>query len=63
MAKVVIGDDAHELSDLLQNNLVCHELGHSIGFGDGTAGTSCMSGGDNNQLNLIEIQSINNHYA
>ncbi len=62
MGMIVIADDAHELSDLLQNNLVCHEIGHSIGFGHGTAGDSCMSGGDNNQLSYIEIGLINGHY-
>ena len=62
MGMIVIADNAHELSDLLQNNLVCHEVGHSIGFGHGTAGDSCMSGGENNQLNHIEIGLINGHY-
>ena len=61
-ARIVIADDAHQLSDLLQNNLVCHEVGHSIGFGHGTAGDSCMSGGDNNQLSHIEVGLINNYY-
>ena len=61
-ARIVIADDAHELSDLHQNNIVCHEIGHSIGFGHGTSATSCMSGGDNNQLNAIEIGLINNYY-
>ena len=60
--RIVIGDDSHNLSELHQNNLVCHEIGHSIGFGHGTAGNSCMSNGENNQLNTIEIGLINNHY-
>ena len=59
---IVIADDAHNLSELLKNNLVCHEIGHSIGFGHGTSGTSCMSGADNNQLNTIEVGLINGHY-
>ena len=59
---IVIADDAHNLSELLKNNLVCHEIGHSIGFGHGTSGSSCMSGGDNNQLNTIEVGLINGHY-
>lgn len=62
MGMIVIADDAHELSDLLQNNLVCHEVGHSIGFGHGSAGDSCMSGGENNQLSHIEVGLINGHY-
>lgn len=62
MGRIIIADDAHQLSDLLQNNLVCHEIGHSIGFGHGTSGTSCMSSGDNNLLNTIEIGLINQHY-
>ncbi len=60
--RIVIADDTHNLSDLLQNNLVCHEIRHSIGFGHGTSGTSCMSGGENNQLNTIEVGLINGHY-
>ena len=60
--RIVIADDAHNLSDLHQNNLVCHEIGHSIGFGHGTAGDSYMSGGDNNQLSTIEVGLINDHY-
>ena len=62
VAIIVIADDAHELSDLHQNNLVCHEVGHSIGFGHGTAGNSCMSGGENNQLSHIEVGLINGRY-
>lgn len=61
-AIIVIADDAHELPDLHQNNLVCHEVGHSIGFGHGTAGDSCMSGGENNRLNHIEVGLINSRY-
>lgn len=61
-AMIVIADDADELSDLLQNNLVCHELGHSFGFGHGTAGASCMTGGDNNMLAWWEVQTINSKY-
>ena len=60
---IVIADDAYLMSDLLQNNLVCHELGHSVGFGDGgTAGASCMTGGENNRLAWWEIQTINSKY-
>ena len=59
---IIIADDAHNLSPLLQNNLVCHELGHSIGFGHGITRDSCMSGGDNNALNPREIGLINFKY-
>ena len=60
---IKIADDAVLMSDLLQNNLVCHELGHSVGFRDGgTAGASCMTGGDNNKLAWWEIQKINFKY-
>lgn len=59
---IVIADDAVLMSDLLQNNLVCHELGHSVGFGHGTAGASCMTGGENNRLAWWEIQAINARY-
>ena len=61
-ARITIADDADQMSDLLQNNLVCHELGHSVGFGHGTAGASCMTGGDNNMLAWWEIQTINSKY-
>ena len=43
------------MSSLLQNNLVCHELGHTVGFADGgTLQHSCMDGGDNNMLRPYE---------
>lgn len=62
-ARIRINETAENLSELLQNNLVCHELGHTVGFGDGgTAGASCMTGGDNNQLAWWEIQTINSKY-
>ena len=59
---IIIDEDSYKLSNLLQNNLVCHELGHSIGFGHGITGDSCMSGGDNNALNPREIDLINFRY-
>lgn len=61
-AKITIADDAESMSDLLQNNLVCHEIGHSVGFGHGTVGASCMTGGENNRLAWWEIQTINTKY-
>ncbi len=62
IGRIIINSIAHNMSNLLQNNLVCHELGHSVGFGHGTTRDSCMSGGDNNRLNANEIRSINYQY-
>ncbi len=57
--KITIADDAVLLNDLLQNNLVCHEIAHSVGFGHGTARASCMTNGENNRLAWWEIRDIN----
>ncbi len=44
-------------------NVFCHEVGHTVGFRDGgTAGTSCMDGGDNGILGQYEIDKINLRY-
>jgi hypothetical protein len=61
--RIRIKSDAHEMNDdLLENNLVCHELGHSIGFGHGSSRTSCMTSGDNNVLDAWEVRAINLKY-
>ena len=60
--EITISLTATDLSVLLQNNLVCHELGHSIGFGHGTSKTSCMTEGENNKLDVWEIAAINSRY-
>ncbi len=61
--RLLIADDADEMSSLLQNNLVCHELGHTVGFADGgTLQHSCMDGGDNNMLRPYERGKINARY-
>ena len=58
-----IDDDSYsDLEDLLRMNLVCHELAHSIGFGHGTAKTSCMNSGNNNTLDAWESLAISLHY-
>ena len=49
-------------SSLLKNNLVCHEVAHTVGFDHGWRGHSCMSGGDNNILSNDEIAAINARY-
>jgi len=65
-AQIRIHDDAYfypGMTELLRNNLVCHELGHSVGFNDGgTSSTSCMTGGNNNKLDPYEIRAINLQY-
>ena len=51
------------MTELLRNNLVCHELGHTVGFQDGgTSKTSCMTDGRNNMLDQWEIRAINLQY-
>jgi len=51
-----------KLSDLRRTNLVCHELGHSIGFHHGSTKTSCMNSGDNGKLDTWELFAIKWHY-
>ncbi len=44
-------------------NVACHEIGHTVGFDDGgTAGFSCMDGGNNGILASYEINKINGRY-
>ena len=51
------------MPDHMQNNLICHELGHTVGFADGgNLKTSCMDGGDNNELGNYEMGKINDRY-
>ncbi len=64
-AVIVIDPQAQDpdMSPLLRNNLVCHELGHTVGLHDGgTSKTSCMTYGDNNKLDRWEIRAINLQY-
>jgi len=61
--RIEIDDDAYsDISDLLRTNLVCHELGHSIGFHHGRAKTSCMNSGDNAKLDAWELFAISWQY-
>lgn len=47
----------------MKNNLVCHELGHTVGFNDGgTTGSSCMTSGQNSRLGWWEVATINASY-
>jgi len=48
------------LGSHMTNNLVCHEIGHSVLFRDGgTTGSSCMTAGDNSRLGWWEKGTIN----
>ncbi len=60
--RIRIDEDAWDLTFLLEKNLVCHEVGHTVGFGHGSTQDSCMSSGDNNKLNTWEKDKINGHY-
>lgn len=60
--RVRIDTDADNLPILQERNLVCHEIGHTVGFGHGTDHTSCMSGGNNNILGWWEVNLINGRY-
>ncbi|MEZ5279011.1 MAG: hypothetical protein R2770_00945 [Acidimicrobiales bacterium] len=55
-----MSETAENLPSHMQNNLVCHELGHTIGFDDGgTTQTSCMTGGHTAKYNSTETNVIN----
>lgn len=61
--RVRIKEDAINLTQLQEENLTCHEVGHTVGFRDGgTDGTSCMDGGNNAVIGLWEWFWINVHY-
>lgn len=62
--RIRIKEDArYKLTTLLQENLTCHEIGHTVGFRDGGFnGTSCMTGGNNAILNWFERLEINGRY-
>ena len=60
---LTISETAENLPSNIQNNLVCHELGHTIGFNDGgTLQTSCMTGGHTAKYNTAEINMINSRW-
>jgi len=64
-AFVVVGDKCHvdkKPRDLCRKNLICHELGHSVGFHHGTAKSSCINGGYSNELDNWEVTAINLQY-
>ncbi len=62
-SRIRIHPDAYNLSRTLEANLVCHEVGHSVGLRDGGwARTSCMDSGDNAQLGVYERSLINARY-
>lgn len=61
--RIRIDDTAVDNTSHMQNNLVCHEFGHSVGLRDGgTIASTCMTGGDNTQLRWWEINQINGKY-
>jgi hypothetical protein len=62
--RIRIKEDArYNLSTLGQQNLTCHEIGHTVGFRDGGwNGTSCMTGGNNAILTSFERGEINARY-
>lgn len=43
-------------------NLLCHEIGHAVGFADGTSGLSCMDGGNTGNVDSYMIGKINGYY-
>ena len=50
-------------SSHVQNNLVCHELGHTIAFGDGgTTSLSCLTGGMTATFSPTETNIINTRW-
>lgn len=49
-----------QLSSHMRNNLVCHEIAHTLGFNDGgSTGSSCLTSGNNSRLGWWERDEIN----
>lgn len=57
-----INETTANMASHIKNNLVCHELGHTVGFGHGVVESSCMTGGDNSRLGWWEVNAINGRY-
>lgn len=45
-----------------KRNVACHEVGHVVGFGHGTAGTSCMDNGNTGTITDYERNLVNARY-
>jgi hypothetical protein len=44
------------------SNMVCHEIGHAVGFQHGDTGLSCMDGGNTGTTDTYMRNRINGHY-
>ena len=61
--RVRFSDELASWYSHMKNNAVCHECGHTVGFGDGgVAGASCIVGGATSRISALEHNQINARY-